>query len=81
MVIAHDGTTKWTTITDRQQMEHHLIENNKIHFVQAEETSPTVEPLATLLGDGTNQTCKKIWMVAMKYQITFHALSKIIQQT
>ena len=37
-------------------MEDHLIENNKIHSTQAEGTSPTVEPLITILGQGTNQT-------------------------
>ena len=59
-LIQQDGTTNWITITDRKQMEYHLIENNKTHFVQAEGTSSTTEPLKTILGDGTNQTFNDI---------------------
>ena len=41
-------------------MEHHLIENNKTHFVQAEGTIPTIERLTFILGNGTNQTLNDI---------------------
>ena len=69
-IIQQDGTTNWTTITDRKQMEHHLIENNKIHFAQAEGTSPTTEPLISILGDGTNQTYNDI--LKGTYEIPTH---------
>ena len=41
-------------------MEHHLIENNKIPFAQAKGTIPTTDPIKTILGNGTNQTCNDI---------------------
>ena len=68
--MQQDGTTNWTTITDRKQMEHQLIKNNKIHFAQAEGTSPTTEQLTSILGDGTNQTCNDI--LEGNYEIPTH---------
>ena len=55
-----DGTTKWVTITDREQMEKYLIENNKKHFSQAEGKRPTIAPVANILGDGMSETYNEI---------------------
>ena len=50
-------------------MEHHLIKN-KIHFTQAEGTSPIIESLTTILAVGTNQRCNNI--LEGSYKIPTH---------
>ena len=55
-----DGRTKWATITDREQIEKLPIENNKKHFAQAEGKSPTIAPVANILGDGMSETYNEI---------------------
>ena len=68
--MKQDGTKNWTTISDRKEMEYHLIENNKIHFAQAERKIPTIEPLTSIPCNGTNQTCNNI--LERNYKIPTH---------